>query len=485
MAKRVLSVLLSVALLLCVVPLGTLSVSAETSGDYTYSVSNGEVTVTGYLGAGGDVVIPDTLGGYPVTGIDGSAFEGCSSLTSVTIPEGVTSIGTWVFSACKNLTSVTIPEGVASIGYAAFTGCENLTSITIPDSVTDIGDWAFEACSSLTSITIPDSVTSIGYAAFYECSSLTSVTIGSGVTSIGAYAFNTCGSLTSITVPDSVTSIEIGAFAYCSSLASVTIPDSVTSIVDGAFYDCNNLSDVWYDGSESQKDAIAISESNENLTSATWHYAEEGTESDKPTITEILIHPDVSNGVKLLVLYSDGTTQEVTDGYTIDDFDPTAAGEQQLSITYMDFTQVYTVTFDKPPIEVETVLIDPDVSNGINVTIVYADSTTQPIATGYIFDDFDPTVMGEQTVTLTYYGVTKDILVKAQDPADVIEYISGDVNGDEKINNKDLGLLLQYLNNWDVEVVELACDVNRDGKINNKDLGILLQYLNGWDVELK
>ena len=104
------------------------------------------------------------------------AFYGCSSLTSIEIPNSVTSIGNSAFYGCSSLTSVVIPDSVTSIGNSAFRGCSSLTSIVIPDSLTSIGGGAFEDCSSLTSIVIPDSVTSIGDYAFYRCSSLTSVT---------------------------------------------------------------------------------------------------------------------------------------------------------------------------------------------------------------------------------------------------------------------------------------------------------------------
>ena len=97
----------------------------------------------------------------------------CNSLTSVTIPNSVTSIGEWAFSGCSSLTSVTIPNSVTSIGEGEFNGCESLTSVTIPNSVTSIGGYAFEWCSSLTSVTIPNSVTTIGDYAFCGCSNVT------------------------------------------------------------------------------------------------------------------------------------------------------------------------------------------------------------------------------------------------------------------------------------------------------------------------
>ena len=182
---------------------------------------------------------------YNVTSIGGSAFRGCSGLTSITIPNSVTSIGGAAFAGCSGLTSVTIPNSVTNIGNGAFRDCSGLTSVTIPNSVTSIGESAFTYCSGLTSITIPNSVTSIGWNAFVYCSGLTSVTIPGSVTSIGGQAFLGCSSLTTVTIPNSVTSIGGGAFSGCSGLTSLTIGSGVTSIGASAFASCKDLTDVY------------------------------------------------------------------------------------------------------------------------------------------------------------------------------------------------------------------------------------------------
>ena len=202
-----------------------------------------------------------------ITLIGSSAFENCTSLTSITIPDSVTEIGRCAFYKCTSLASITIPDSVTSIGDYAFNNCtgeltvncnipsassyeygafygSKFTKVTIGNGVTSIGDYAFRDCTSLISITIPDSVTEIGRSAFYDCTSLTSVTIPDGVTSIEDHTFYKCTSLKSITIPDSVTSIGIYAFYKCSSLTSVTIGNSVTSIGDDAFYDCSGLTSV-------------------------------------------------------------------------------------------------------------------------------------------------------------------------------------------------------------------------------------------------
>ena len=202
------------------------------------------VTTIGSLAFSGcssleSITIPDS-----VTIVGDGAFYDCDSLTGITIPDSVTSIGDGAFGLCSSLTSITIPDSVTTIGDGAFYDCDSLTSITIPDSVTAIGDGAFYDCGSLTNIMIPDGVTSIGDSAFAWCNSLTSVMIPSGVTFIDGSAFFGCVSLTSITIPDSVTTIGDGAFAWCISLTSIVIPDSVTSIGDNAFSDCNSLTSI-------------------------------------------------------------------------------------------------------------------------------------------------------------------------------------------------------------------------------------------------
>ena len=191
--------------------------------------------------------VPESLKTVVITGgtiIRSSAFYGCRYLTSISLPDSLTSIGGAAFQYCDALTSITIPYGVTSISSMAFKGCEDLTSITIPTSVTSIDYYAFENCTSLTSITIGNSVTSIGDYAFNGCTSLTSVTIGNSVTSIGTSCFAYCTSLTSITIPDSVTSIGGAAFKSCTSLTSITIPNSVTSIFNSAFIDCTSLTSI-------------------------------------------------------------------------------------------------------------------------------------------------------------------------------------------------------------------------------------------------
>ena len=156
------------------------------------------------------------------------------------VPDGVMGIGDWAFSSFY-LTSITLPESLTSIGAYAFYNSGGLTSITLPANVTSIGSGAFWFCSGLTSITLPDSVNGIGSHAFAGCSGLTNIAFGNRLTSIDSYAFVGCLRLTAIALPDSVTSVGDGAFYGCSALASVTLPNSVTSIGYESFSGCARL----------------------------------------------------------------------------------------------------------------------------------------------------------------------------------------------------------------------------------------------------
>ena len=284
----------------------------ENGTEWYFTVSYGTVK----LGNGSDaacrgtiptsLTIPSTVyngtTAYTVNSIASYAFNNCSSLTAITIPEGVTSIGDRAFQYCSSLTSITIPKSVTSIGNYTFAFCNLQTIVVeennnkydsrddcnaiiekatntlligckntiIPESVTSIGNNAFYGCTSLTAITIPESITSIGENAFYYCPSLAAITIPESITSIGNYAFQGCNLQTIVVdesneiydsrddcnaiietatntlrlgckntiIPNSVTSIGFGAFYGCPRLTAITIPNSITSIGESAFAGC-------------------------------------------------------------------------------------------------------------------------------------------------------------------------------------------------------------------------------------------------------
>jgi hypothetical protein len=190
-----------------------------------------------------------------VTSIGDGAFSS-SSLTSITIPNSVTSIGLSIFYNCRQLRSITLPEFITTIYSDTFYNCYSLQSITIPNSVTRINTNAFQNCTSLTSITLPNSVTEFGSAVFRGCSSLKTATIGNNVTNISNDLFRESG-LISITIPDSVTRINGSAFRFCNSLQSVTIGKNVTSIAFAAFGNCSVLLNVKFLGNILPTDELA------------------------------------------------------------------------------------------------------------------------------------------------------------------------------------------------------------------------------------
>ena len=624
--------------------------SVTSIGDYAFSRCDSLTSVT----------IPDS-----VTKIGGFAFFGCTSLTSITIPDSVTSIGDRAFGWCTSLTSITIPDSVTSIGSGAFSDCTSLTSVTIPDSVTWIGDYAFDYCSylqsvyitdigawceivfsnyasnplyyadnlylngelvtelvipdsvtwignyafrycsSLASITIPDSVTRIGNRAFQYCTSLTSITIPDSVTKIGDYAFYGCTSLTSVTIPDSVTWIGDYVFYGCESLESVTLPVSVTMIYGYAFESCYSLNDVYYAGTQAQKEQITIGSNNSYLTDATWHYETAlvcdhvfdnacDSECNKCGTSRTVAHSydnacdaecnlckairEVGNhkydsvcdadcnecGAKRAVTHTYinacdldcnvcghvrpvnnhvydnrcdadcnvcGAIQKVGNHYYTNDADNTCdecgytrgnadnapafiiedriakVGDtftvavstknnsgivsfklkvgyntevlELVSIEEGDFADTTFGAVTNNPISVlwEDVLSDNNTTNGTVALLTFKVKDTAKACDTEITITYDPEDVYDYDMNNVDFAVENGTIT-------VIEYISGDVNGDGNVNNKDYGILRQYLNNWEVNIDERAADVNRDGKVNNKDLGILRRYLNNWDVEL-
>ena len=211
--------------------------AALLAGDFLYEIRGSGLCITGYTGPGGPVAIPNTLDGYPVVAIGAFAFNGCSSLTSVSIPDSVVTIEYAAFQGCSSLASVTIPDSVVTIEFEAFAYCSSLTSVTLPDSAVTIGYAVFSGCSSLTSVSIPYSMATIKGGMFEWCSSLASVSIPYSVTNIEARAFEGCSSLMSVSIPSSMATIGNEAFAYCPNLTNATFSGNAPSIEGDIFQD--------------------------------------------------------------------------------------------------------------------------------------------------------------------------------------------------------------------------------------------------------
>jgi hypothetical protein len=216
-------------------------------GDYEYITNDTSVTITRYVGPGGEIAIPAAIQGLPVTCIGYGAFSGCSNLTGVTIPDTVTCIERLALGGCYGLKNATIGNSVTNLGVKAFFRCGSLTQIAIPGNVASIGWGAFKDCTNLANIQIPNSVSSIGDYTFFGCGNLLSVTIPNGVTYIGENAFRNCASLKTISMPNSVTNIGNAAFTGCRNLKNITIPLNVTRIEDLVFSSCG-IRNVYFQG---------------------------------------------------------------------------------------------------------------------------------------------------------------------------------------------------------------------------------------------
>ena len=256
MQKRSLWAVLAAVLLMVLATNGAMAdEDVFTSGDYQYCIlEDGTAEITRYSGEDSVLKIPNTLDGKTVTSIGDAAFLVCSDLTSIELPDSVTSMGVNPFADCWRLKNIQVsPEqpvfavidGVlfnkAEKSLICYPAGKQEEAYEVPQGIQQIKSYAFYDCSALTSIKLPDSVTSIGESAFCGCDSLTTIELPDSVTRIGNEAFAWCSTLTSIELPDSVTSIGDEAFAECSALTNIELPDSVTRIGNSAFKRCDNL----------------------------------------------------------------------------------------------------------------------------------------------------------------------------------------------------------------------------------------------------
>ena len=267
-------------------------------------------------------------------------FDGCSGLTSLTLPSGVTKIGELAFEYCRGLTSLTLPSGVTKIGGGAFFNCSGLTSLTLPSGLAEIAGNAFYGCSGLTSLTLPSGLAEIAGNAFYGCSGLTSLTLPSGLTEISEGAFYGCSGLTSLTLPSGVTKIGGGAFEGCSGLTSLTLPSSVTFLGGQAFKDCSGLTSIYvyaeklpnmesdvFDGCDAKKCTVYVPKGTyDDYWLSEFGYFENIVEFEATGINNVITSNDAKelsryslNGQRLsaptkglnIVKYSDGSVKKV------------------------------------------------------------------------------------------------------------------------------------------------------------------------------
>ncbi len=218
-----------------------LTVSNIASEDllYTFSIEDDSATIIGYMGSGGIVTIPETLGDFTVTAIADNAFKNVTTLTGIKMPDSLTTIGTWSFFGCTNLTSMAIGSNVDAIGNSAFRSCTALTEVTVPHSVTSLGESVFFGCTALTKATFGNGVTQFNYNTFYNCSNLTRVILPAGITHIQANNFYGCTSLESMVFPESTHYLGQNAFKDCHVFSNAYFMGNAPNIGNDVFDGCS------------------------------------------------------------------------------------------------------------------------------------------------------------------------------------------------------------------------------------------------------
>lgn len=323
MKRRILALVLALAMVAGLLPQLSLSAKAADSGtcgdNVTWTLDDtGVLTISGtgkmdnwestsevpWYSVRGTITSAVISDG--VTAIGKNAFSYCSALSSVSIPGSVTSIESDAFYGCTSLASVSIPNSVTEIGSHSFYSCRSLQNLAIPESVSSLGHYTFAECLGLQTVQIPASLIEMGTAPFAWCDNLTAInvnaanpafssvdgvlfnkdqttlivypggktgayTVPDGVVNIGNASFGECAGLTSVVMPDSVTTVGSTAFHTCSALTSVTFGMGIASIGQGAFV-YTGLKDVYYPGSASQWAEVTIASENNNLLWATMHY---------------------------------------------------------------------------------------------------------------------------------------------------------------------------------------------------------------------
>ena len=397
-------------------------------------------------------VIPDT-----VTSMGTSVFSNCKSLKSITIPEGITSIPGYTFSNCSSLNNVTIPSTVTSIGSYAFTStaikeitipegvttistytfyrCSMLKNVIIPSSVTTIESYAF-AFSGLTDITIPETITKLASNSYRGCTAAKTLTIPNSITTIPNSAFYLCNSLEEVIIPDSITSIEAEAFSNCVSLKSVTIPSSVKSIKKTAFGICRSMENIYINDLSAW-----ISTDIENEYSAPLYEAKDGKiYLNNQLLTDLEI-PQGSENIKKYIFENCDSIKNVFVPKSVTVFDQNAfyncdgikyvfyegTAEEWSAINFTTGNEALTnaiIIFNSRGIPAEIVITklpekteyiekteELDLAGGV-ITIYYKNGEAEEIDLNTLtVTGFDNTVLGEQILTVEYYGLTTEFMV--------------------------------------------------------------------------
>ncbi len=431
-------------------------------GDFEYSVSDGEITITKCReDAMGEIIIPQSIESMPVTAIGESAFEFCTEITKVTIPDTVKTIGSFAFVYCWSLENIDIPDSVISIESSVFEGCTSLKSISIGKGLKSLGIYAFTGCDMLESISVSEDngdfasldgvlyskdgkkliaypanksenvevaegVEQIGVSAFGYCTNIETVTLPEGLKTIETYAFNGCKALSSIQFPKTLEYIGDLAFRDCTSLAKITVPGSVTEIGINAFFGCNMLENAVFEGSAPTMGEGVFDNAAETFVitydlsfASSWAPNGEASFMGYPLTS-------ISNAASATALeLKEDSTLTVNNGMLMG-----VNGNTSVNELLEQFTATGGVS-----------VID---KNGAAVDASYT------VGTGY-------------KVVLTVDGEEKESL---------IIIVTGDVTTDGKVNSRDIASLQRHITEVTLltDAALFAGDINGDEDINSRDL---------------
>ncbi len=422
--RRVIASLLVVLLFGSLIPLPA---NAASIGDLTYSITNGNVTITDCnTSASGEMIIPETIDGYPVKTIGDNAFKGCSALTSVTIPASITKIGSQAFYNCTNLKDVYITDLKA--------WCQIKCDSSVSSPMLYAKNLYLNGQKVTGELIIPSGVTRIGSGAFYDCQGITSVTIPSGVRTIGSYAFAFCD-ITNVNLPSGLTEIDDGAFYSCE-LTNLNIPASVSSIGEnlfGLFLDSPIVLTV------NSVYARKYAESNgfpyilvlESLDISRVPNKIEYCPGEQFDVSDMIVNANYVNGDSEKVLEGD---------YTVNGFDSQKIGNNTIIVSYKGYEATFdvnvrathhyddienvcsfcnykrvisSVSIESLPIKTEYLLNEEFDAEGLVLSVNYNDGSSKEIDYGFEVKGFDSTEEGNRTIVVTYDGIetTFDVTV--------------------------------------------------------------------------
>ncbi len=477
-----------------------------------------------------NIVIPSS-----VKTIGEGAFRICTAMQSIKLPDSIISIGERAFEYCSNLLSIKIPDSVKSLGQNIFAGCSNLQKVTLGNGITSISDFAFDGCYNLINLNIGDNVISIGAAAFSGCTGLQSVTLGNGLKNLGG--FSSCKSLKSIVIPDSVETIENGAFCDCTSLESITIGNGVRSIDTYAFSNT-----AYYNNESNWEDNILyIGAYLIDTKSPTTDYTiKEGTKCiandafNYRALHSITI-PDSVTSIGWSAFYNCQNLKNIIIGNNITHM---GGGAFYNTAYYNDESnwENGVLYLGKSLIDARIISGDYSIKEGTKCIADYAFESSSDLKSINIPNsvtsiglfafsgcyDMHTITMGSGVTSISKYAFSsctniKDIYYLGtitqwnsleNKPEGTVHFTcentghvyddendpscnicgqinedrldSGDINGDNSVDDKDITSLKRYLAGWSVIVFESKLDINSDGIVDDKDASHLAKYLAGW-----